>query len=282
MILIIRRAPARRRAAWPIPGPILFFDSGVGGLSVLAPAARAAAASAARLCRRYRPAFPMAPRARRRSPRACPRCSGGWPSAIDPRLIVIACNTASTIALAACPRRARPADRRHGARDQARRRAERDSRDRRARHRCDGAPALCRRSRRALRRRLHRAAPRHRPSWSSWPRRSCAASRPIRAALARRARRAVRPAGRRADRRDRQRLHAFPAGRGRACRRRAAPGPLRRWRPGHRAPSRASDPGAGLAGNPPPGIAVFTRLDDAARALGAALASYGLDRIDGL
>ncbi|WP_447727978.1 glutamate racemase [Sphingomonas koreensis] len=33
---------------------------------------------------------------------------------------------------------------------------------------------------------------------------------------------------------------------------------------------------------PPPGIAVFTRLDDAARALAPALAAYGLDRIEAL
>ena len=45
------------------------------------------------------PAFPTASAARRRSPRASRPCSAGWSSASSPRLAVIACNTASTIAL---------------------------------------------------------------------------------------------------------------------------------------------------------------------------------------
>ena len=76
-----------------------------------------------------------------------------------PRLAVIACNTASTIAL----------DHVRAALDipvvgtvpgdQAGRRTVEKPGDRRARHRSDGAPALCRRSGRALRRRLHRDPP---------------------------------------------------------------------------------------------------------------------------
>ena len=109
--------------------------------------ARAAAARRRSSMPPTAPAFPTAPRARPRSPRACRRCSGGWSSAIDPRLVVIACNTASTIALDRGPRRARPAGGRHGARRSSPPPMRRKTpRDRRARHRCDGAPALCRRS----------------------------------------------------------------------------------------------------------------------------------------
>ena len=45
------------------------------------------------------PAFPTARRARPRSPRACPALLGRLAERFHPRLIVIACNTASTIAL---------------------------------------------------------------------------------------------------------------------------------------------------------------------------------------
>ena len=68
-----------------------------------------------------------------------------------------------------CPRRARHSGGRHGPGDQAGGRAVEEPGDRRARHRGDRPPALCRRPRRALRRRLHGHPPRQRPSWSSWP-----------------------------------------------------------------------------------------------------------------
>ena len=55
-------------------------------------------------------------------------------------------------------------------------------------------------------------------------------------------RRPARPARRRADRHDRPRLHPFPAGRGRARRRRAAPARLRRRQGGDRPAHRLADP----------------------------------------
>ena len=78
--------------------PILFFDSGVGGLSVLAPTARLlpqaplvyAADSAG---------FPYGTRSEVEIAARVPALLGRLAERYDPRLIVIACNTASTIAL---------------------------------------------------------------------------------------------------------------------------------------------------------------------------------------
>ena len=78
--------------------PILFFDSGVGGLSVLAPTARLlpqaplvyAADSAG---------FPYGTRSETEIAARVPALLGRLAERYDPRLIVIACNTASTIAL---------------------------------------------------------------------------------------------------------------------------------------------------------------------------------------
>ena len=78
--------------------PILFFDSGVGGLSVLAPA-RALLPNAPIVYAADSAGFPYGKRSEAEWPSACRRCSAAWPSASRPRLIVIACNTASTIAL---------------------------------------------------------------------------------------------------------------------------------------------------------------------------------------
>src|SRR5688572_28619461 len=78
--------------------PILFFDSGVGGLSVLAQTARLlpqaplvyAADSAV---------FPYGTRSETEIAARVPALLGRLAERYDPRLIVIACNTASTIAL---------------------------------------------------------------------------------------------------------------------------------------------------------------------------------------
>jgi glutamate racemase len=78
--------------------PILFFDSGVGGLSVLAPTARLlpraplvyAADSAG---------FPYGTRSEAEIAARVPALLGRLAERYEPRLIVIACNTASTIAL---------------------------------------------------------------------------------------------------------------------------------------------------------------------------------------
>ena len=207
-----------RAAQWPDP-------TSPCSSSIPASAGCRCSRRSARCCRTRRssmppttPAFPTAPRARPRSRRACRRCSAGWPSAIDPRLIVIACNTASTIALDAVRAALDLPIVGTVPGDQAGRGAVEDPRDRRARHRRD-----------------HRASPMStgsppsspptascsataRPSWSSWPRRSCAARPADPAAYRAHAGRPARPARRRADRHGRPRLHAFPAGRGRARR----------------------------------------------------------------
>jgi glutamate racemase len=78
--------------------PILLFDSGVGGLSVLAPVARLlplaplvyVADSAG---------FPYGTRSEAEIAARVPALLGRLAERYDPRLIVIACNTASTIAL---------------------------------------------------------------------------------------------------------------------------------------------------------------------------------------
>ncbi|MDF2493985.1 glutamate racemase [Sphingomonas sp.] len=82
------------------PRPILFFDSGVGGLSIVAPARRAlpdarfvyAADSAG---------FPYGVKHESEIAGRVPALLGRLAERYQPRLIVIACNTASTIALAA-------------------------------------------------------------------------------------------------------------------------------------------------------------------------------------
>ena len=149
-------------------------------------------ARSARCCRTRRsstpptaPAFPTAPRAAAEIAARVPALLGRLAERYDPRLIVIACNTASTIALDAV--RAAldlpivgtvPAIKPAAA-------LSKTPRDRRARHRRDHRPALCRPARRRVRRRLHWSSATARPSWSSWPRRSCAAKPTDPAAYAR-------------------------------------------------------------------------------------------------
>ena len=92
---ISRRATGLR---WTREFPPVFFDSGVGGLSVLAPT-RALIPNAPIVYVADSAGFPYGERARRSSRRASRRCSRALVERFQPRLIVIACNTASTIAL---------------------------------------------------------------------------------------------------------------------------------------------------------------------------------------
>jgi glutamate racemase len=82
------------------PRPILFFDSGVGGLSVLAPA-RVALPQASIVYVADDAGFPYGTRSEGEIAARVPALLGRLAERYRPRLIVIACNTASTIALAA-------------------------------------------------------------------------------------------------------------------------------------------------------------------------------------
>jgi len=78
--------------------PILFFDSGVGGLSVLAPTA-ALLPRAPLVYVADSAGFPYGTRGEAEIAARVPALLGRLAERYDPRLIVIACNTASTIAL---------------------------------------------------------------------------------------------------------------------------------------------------------------------------------------
>ncbi|ATY33208.1 glutamate racemase [Sphingomonas psychrotolerans] len=78
--------------------PILFFDSGVGGLSVLAPTARLLP-HAPLIYVADSAGFPYGTRSEAEIATRVPALLGRLAERYDPRLIVIACNTASTIAL---------------------------------------------------------------------------------------------------------------------------------------------------------------------------------------
>ncbi len=78
--------------------PILFFDSGVGGLSVLAPAARLLP-QAPLVYVADSAGFPYGTKSEIEIAARVPALLGRLAERYDPRLIVIACNTASTIAL---------------------------------------------------------------------------------------------------------------------------------------------------------------------------------------
>ena len=80
--------------------PILFFDSGVGGLSVLAPT-RALLPNAPVIYAADDAGFPYGTRSESEIAGRVPALLGRLAERYRPRLIVIACNTASTIALAA-------------------------------------------------------------------------------------------------------------------------------------------------------------------------------------
>ena len=80
------------------PRPILFFDSGVGGLSVVAPA-RALLPSAPVVYVADSAGFPYGTRTEQEIAARVPALLGRLVERYRPRLVVIACNTASTIAL---------------------------------------------------------------------------------------------------------------------------------------------------------------------------------------
>ncbi|UZK71091.1 glutamate racemase [Sphingomonas sp. S1-29] len=80
--------------------PILFFDSGVGGLSVLAPT-RALLPQASYVYVADSAGYPYGTRSEAEIAARVPALLGRLAERYRPRLIVIACNTASTIALAA-------------------------------------------------------------------------------------------------------------------------------------------------------------------------------------
>ena len=238
--------------------------------------ARAAAQRADRLCRRQRRlSLRQAQRGGDREPRARAARPAGRALSPAPRRDRLQHRLDHRAR--PCPRGARPAGRRHGPGDQARRRNVEEPGDRRARHRGDGAPALCRRPRRALRRRLH--------------------DHPPRLAGAGRAGRGQ------ARRRAESRVEAVAAAlRSRCSTRRAASGSTsscspaptsrcsttssrrlprrrpRRRRPRHRAPHRLSDRAARPGPTqPPPGIASSPARHPAS--LEPALARFGLDEI---
>ncbi|MGV3478811.1 MAG: glutamate racemase [Sphingobium sp.] len=79
--------------------PILFFDSGVGGLSVLAPA-RELLPQAPFVYVADNGGFPYGTRSEAEIAARVPALLGRLAERYRPRLIIIACNTASTIALA--------------------------------------------------------------------------------------------------------------------------------------------------------------------------------------
>ncbi len=78
--------------------PLLFFDSGVGGLSVLAPT-RALLPDAPLVYAADSAGFPYGTRSEGEIAARVPALLGRLAERYKPRLIVIACNTASTIAL---------------------------------------------------------------------------------------------------------------------------------------------------------------------------------------
>ena len=80
--------------------PILFFDSGVGGLSIVAPA-RAALPHARLVYAADSAGFPYGTKSEEEIAARVPALLGRLAERFSPRLIVIACNTASTIALGA-------------------------------------------------------------------------------------------------------------------------------------------------------------------------------------
>ena len=175
--------------------PILFFDSGVGGLSVLGPT-RALLPNAPIVYAADSAGFPYgaSERGRDRGARAGAARAAGRALPSAPRRHRLQHRLDHRAR--PCPRRARPADRRHGAGDQARRRNLEKPGDRRARHRGDGPPALCRRPRQPLRRRLHDHPPRLARAGRCWPRPSWRARQVERRAGPRRGRADVRCAGR--------------------------------------------------------------------------------------
>jgi len=84
----------------PVNAPLLFFDSGVGGLSILGPACEALP-NAPVVYAADRAGFPYGTKSEAEIAARVPALLGRLVERYRPRLAVIACNTASTIALAA-------------------------------------------------------------------------------------------------------------------------------------------------------------------------------------
>ena len=93
----LRRAQPERRSVDP-NAPLLFFDSGVGGLSVLGPT-RALLPNAPIVYVADSAGFPYGKRSEAEIASRVPALLGRLVERFRPRLVVIACNTASTIAL---------------------------------------------------------------------------------------------------------------------------------------------------------------------------------------
>src|SRR5687768_5249770 len=95
---IARRCGAGRSTRMDATRPLLFFDSGVGGLSVLAPT-RALLPNAPIIYVADSAGYPYGTRSEAEIAGRVPALLGRLVERYHPRLIVIACNTASTIAL---------------------------------------------------------------------------------------------------------------------------------------------------------------------------------------
>src|SRR5438128_6008125 len=95
---LLRRCAPRNDGAVDPSAPILFFDSGVGGLSVLKPT-RALLPNATIVYAADNAGFPYGKRSEAEIASRVPALLGRLVERFYPRLAVIACNTASTIAL---------------------------------------------------------------------------------------------------------------------------------------------------------------------------------------
>ena len=95
---LAERCTARHQQSMNPAAPILFFDSGVGGLSVLAPT-RALLPTAPVVYASDNAAFPYGLKSDAELASRVPALLGRLVERYHPRLAVIACNTASTIAL---------------------------------------------------------------------------------------------------------------------------------------------------------------------------------------
>src|SRR5215213_3464415 len=95
---LVRAGPKRQGARMDRASPLLFFDSGVGGLSVLQPT-RALLPNAPIVYAADSAGFPYGKRSEAEVASRVPALLGRLVERFRPRLAVIACNTASTIAL---------------------------------------------------------------------------------------------------------------------------------------------------------------------------------------
>ena len=167
--------------------PLLFFNSGVGGLSVLGPT-RALLPNAPIVYAADNAGFPYGKRSEAELASARPGAARAAGRAIPPAPGRHRLQHRLDHRARPCPRGARHAGGRHGPRDQAGRGDVEEPGDRRARHRSDRPPALCRRPRRASSPPIARSSATARPSWSSWPRPSWRGRERLRRGRARRGR----------------------------------------------------------------------------------------------